>query len=171
MPNIDDILVNNLRDALQQAQRYIISGITSAALFLLLTSQAPELLRSKQPFDLPTLGEVAPGPAAIILMLAYLAFGLLANSVIGRIRTIEAEINDVRIVKAALTQFSVVTIENRVIRWGAVLLPPLLLLVGYLIEHSRSETPVNVFTIVGFAVIAGPYLVLAYRLRKPIKGA
>ena len=170
MPSKDDILVSNLRDALQQAQRYIVSGITSAALFLLLVSQAPGLLTSGRPFDLPTLGAVPPGSAAIVLVLVYLAFGLLANSAIGRIRTIGLKIDDPQLVAAALTQFSVITTENPIIRWGAALLPPLLFLVGYLDElHRATETHFNGSTIVGLAVVAGPYLVVAYHLRKPIR--
>jgi len=173
MANIDDILIGNLKDALQQAQRYLISGIVSAALLVVLSMDAPELIALEQKVDIPTVGKVAPGPAAIILWFAYIIFGFLANSTLGRIKKIALAITEVQMMDAALTYFSLITIDNVIMRVGTMLLAPVLIMIAYLVEQYRSANPIDVATafmiILGFVLVAVPYIPLAVKLRKPLK--
>lgn len=168
MANKDDILVHNLRDALRQAQQYILSGIVSALLALLVSIDAPNLVETGERVGVPFLGNLNPGPAAIILMFAYFVFGLLANSSISQIKKIIKIMNDESTADIALTYLSIVTIKSTFVRLGAILLPPLLLSAALAVKHfgggSSSHWPI-------YSVLLwmSPYLVLAYRLLKPIK--
>ena len=169
MANKDDILIHNLRDALQQAQRYILWGILCSLLALLLSIDAPQLTVSGGKVDLPHVGTINPGSAAMILMVAYFVLGLLANSAISQIRKIITMIDKEFIAHYTLTYLSVVTISNGFIRLGAILLPPVLLVATLVVEYVRGAdlTP---WSIVGILVFASPYIFLAYRLKKPIAG-
>lgn len=162
----NDILVSNLRDALQQAQRCIFAGILSAALFVLVDNEAPELLRSGDRVEIPYLGKVTSGLAAIALFAGYFVFGLLANSAIGRIRKIVAEIQSNEIATAALLQFSIVTVESTTIRAITVLLAPALMGACVFIERSRGATQSVAGLTLGIALLCSPYLFL---LCHPIK--
>ena len=169
MADKNDIWVGNLREALQQAQRYIFAGTLSMALFVLMDKDAPELLRSGDKVDVPLLGKVTPGIAAIVLFSAYFVFGLLANSAMRRIRTIASKIQDEDLLRPVLTHFSIVTVESKVIRILTALLAPALLAVGFFIEWSRGATPSWGAVIVGLPLLSSPYLFLLYELLKPIK--
>jgi hypothetical protein len=169
MADKNDIWVGNLQVALQQAQRYIFAGTLSMALFFLLDQDAPELLRSGDKVDIPHLGKVTPGIAAIVLFSAYFIFGLLANSAMRRIRKIASKIHDKEILDAVLAHFSIVTVESKFIRIIAALLAPALLAVGLFIEWSRGATPSPLAILVGLPLLSLPYLFLLYQLLKPIK--
>jgi hypothetical protein len=165
-----DILVDNLKGALQQTQRYIFAGALSAALFLLVDKDAPELIRSGDRADVPYLGKVPPGIAAIALYFAYIAFSLLAALAIRRIRKIVAEIRNKEIVGAVLTQFSVLTLESRPLRIMIVLIAPVLMLVSLFIELAGGARPSLGAIIIGVPLlIFSPYLFLLYQVVKPIK--
>jgi hypothetical protein len=165
----NDILVSNLRDALQQAQRYIFAGILSAGLFVVIDQEGPELLRSGERVDIPYLGKVTSGLAGIALFSAYFIFGLLANSAIGRIKKIVLKIHDDEVATAALTQFSIVTVESRTIRIITVLLAPALMGVCLLIERSRGATQSLAGLTLGVVLLCSPYLFLLCRVINPIK--
>jgi uncharacterized membrane protein len=169
MPDKNDILVKTLQDALQQAQKYIIAGILSAALFILVDNKAPELLRSGDRVDIPQLGKVPSGVAAIVLFSGYFVFCFLAISVIRRIRKIASQIDNKEIRSAALTQFSIVTVESRLLRIITVLIAPALLSASIFIERSRGATPSLLAIIVAFPLLFLPYLFLLYQVLTPIK--
>jgi hypothetical protein len=168
MPAIDDILVDNLKDALSQAQRLILWGVGSAALLLFLSVDAPDLIRQEESVSVPVVGAAAPMRAALIFWLAYFAFGISAYLAIGRIRKTISEIDDKRAVEAVLQRLTLVTVDSRLLRVGAALLAPLLILAGYLLEHGRSTVPVDLLTTLsGFVVVFLPYLAVAVLLWKP----
>ncbi len=172
MANDDEILVANLKDALQQTQRYVLYGILSAALLVLLSLDAPRLISVGQQAEVPIAGKVDPTAAAIIFTVGYLAFGILASLALARIRKIAAVITDARIVNAVLTHFCLPTIDNRAIRVAAALLAPVVLLTGYLLEKHRASAAIDALGLtLGLAALATPYVVLAYRLLKPPIGA
>ena len=169
MADKNDIWVDNLQDVLQQTQRYIFAGTLSMALFVLMDKEAPELLRSGEKIDVPHLGKVTPGIAAIVLFSAYFVFGLLANSAMRRIRTIASKIHDPEVLSAVLTHFSIVTVESKAIRIITALLAPALLTVGFFFESYRGANPSPLAIIVGLPLLSLPYLFLLYELLKPIK--
>src|SRR6266850_3189834 len=170
MPSADDILANNLGDALGQAQKFVFSGIVSAALLVLLSFDSPELISLKQKIKVERFGEVAPGMAAIILWLTYLISGFLANAAITRITDITSRINSDEMTKAMLTRFSIVTLESATLRVSAALLAPVLLLISYTVEQARGAIPPTVIiAALGILAISAPYVVLAFRLVKPLK--
>ncbi len=168
MPDPNEIRLDNLRETLRQIQRYIVLGIGSAIILLSVILQAPDLSKSSATLTLPFIGQVAPSMAAFTLIIAGFIFGAVSVSGVNRVVSIAREIGDESLVDAALTFPTVVTIQSKVLRVGASLMPPILLVLGYMIEHSRTETPFDPFALVGMAMISSPYLVLSYILRKPI---
>ena len=71
MEDVENILIDNLRECLRLAQRYIVLSIGSALLLLVLIRGVPELLESGAKFDVPMLGEVDPDWAAFIFMVGF----------------------------------------------------------------------------------------------------
>ena len=171
MPDPKDILVENLRDTVRQIQRYMVVGIGSAFLSIAIARRGPELWASGQNFYLPILCvEVDPGLAGITLIVAHVIFGSMAVSATSRVGRIAKEIGDKKLVNAALMYPSIATAQFSVLRIGSAMLPPLLILAGYLVEQVRGETTFEVAAFVGFLVISVPYFILAYRLRTPSFG-
>ena len=169
MPSSTDLLLKNLEDALNQAQRYVISGCASAALFVVLVNDAPRLLESGGTMEVPTLGPIDPRLAALVLMIAYIVFPLLAASALDHLKGLVADIKDQSLVEAALKRLSIATTTNSFLRRGAVLLPPVLLFSGYVVEQLRGATPVTVWAGVGYLMFSLPYLCLLKKLWIPVK--
>lgn len=169
MASTDDILVNNLSDALQQAQRYLLFGVTSAALLLVLTIENVVLHDSESKIQVPSIGAVNPELAVICFVVGYLAFGILANSACGRAFHVAQLIQDPKVAEAAMLRYSFATAESRMVRVGTALLPPFLILVGYLVEVYRSDASFRfsdrvAYQILGYLFLCAPYLTLAMRL-------
>ena len=172
MPTKDDILLRNLDDALQQAQRYLWLGVVSAALFVVLSMRAPGLIANNQEVEVPVVGKAAPGTAAVVFFLGFLAFPVLASLAIARIRRIASSISDRQIVDAALTRFSILTLDSTLLRVISALIAPLLILSGYGLEQLRGAERLDALkVVVGFPFISAPYLLLASGLVRPFVNA
>lgn len=172
----DDILVENLIDALQQVQRYLLLGATSAALLLILTIDSPALLAAKDRVDVPTLGKINPDTAAFVFMVGYVVFGILANAALTRVRNLRPMIQDPDLATAALLRFSFVTADSAFVRASASLVPPLLMVLGLFAELFRTGGRPFLgqdvaYLILGALVICAPYLLLAAAVFSPLSAS
>ena len=122
MADQQDILVKNLQNALDQAQRYLIAGILSTGLWILIDNT----LLEGEKADIPFIGKVAPELGVLILIFAIFFSACFAVSAMRRARKIISQISDKEVVNAALTHFTILTIESRTLRILAVLLPGLM---------------------------------------------
>jgi hypothetical protein len=166
MVDREEILVDNLQNALEQAQKYVIAGILSAGLCVLVDNDA--LMKTGEKVDVPFIGKVSSEIAFFILFVAFFFSGCFAVSATRRARKIISKISDKKIVNAALTYFSILTIENIILRVLAVLLAPGLIFGSLLIDQYRSEVRLSWHTIFfGALLYFLPYIFLLYQAITP----
>lgn len=169
MADREEILVKNIHNALDQAQRFVIVGIVSAGLSALISNNAPDLLKTGEKVEVPFFAKVSPGIAFLILFPAFIFSACFAYSAITRARKIIAEISDKEIANAALTHFSLFSMESVALRVLAVLLAPGIIFVALLVERSRMPEPMSIpVLLVGAAVYFLPYYFLLYQAIIPL---
>ena len=175
MASPEDILVANLRHALDRSQRYLTLGLGSSVFMLLLIVAAARAGDEPMPvIDLPSgLPDASPIIAASLMLSVYWVSGALSSYMVARAKRIEALLQTYpELHAAALTYPSIATIRVPGPRLLATLLPALLVLTGYGVESITQDTgslsePV---TYLGLALLVAPYLTLAFELRHPLGG-
>lgn len=171
MASLTDIHVGNLHDALQQAQRCLLLGATSAALLLVLTIEHPDLRDAASKVQVPSIGTVDPGVAIVCFAFGFLAFGVGANAALGRAFAAALAIHEQEpaLAEAALLRHCFATADSALVRVGAALFPPLLLLAGQAVARYRGGAAAvsggdTAALILGLLLFCMPYIVLALRL-------
>lgn len=166
MADIDAVLVDNLKEAFRQANRYLTLGLFSS-LFIFALSLDPSAFSSSGNVSLP--GGIPPLPvryARIALAVIYWAAPFLADFSLARAERIGSKLqqSNLELLKAAATYPSIITTRVHGPRWIAVLVPPLLIgIAGWM-------TGLFSFNGRGLLYLGGavfPYLALfGFRLRR-----
>lgn len=170
MASVDDILTDNIKDALSQAQWFLTAGIVSAVLFVLSSIWTlAASINKAEVFSVPIVGEFPRSWAVIVLLCSYVVCGCLANLAISRILRL-LPLVDVSIARALLTRFSLFTAHSRLIRLGGILLAPSIIFFSWSILALMDGVPQHIVFLIGplSYVLGLPYIRLARRLRQAI---
>ena len=170
MADVDAVRVDNFKESLRQANRYLALGLFSS-LFLFALCLDPAAFAGASTISLP--GGFPPLPvqyARIALALAYWVSPFLAGFSLARAERIGLELqqSNVDLLKAVISFPCIATTRVHGPRWAAALIPPLLVAV------AGSMNGFFAFSVTGillFFLSAAPYMVLfAFRLRRSIGG-
>lgn len=169
MASAEDVLAENLKEALKQAHRHIVFA-TSAALFLLLLVAGQWDAAATKQVRVPLIdADVEGGLARIVVSVAYFVSGCLANLAVWRARKIMWRLrNSPSLREAVLTYPSIPTITRTGFRITALLFPIMLFFAATLPFVSvlpRNSAQGLVFTVVLLSV---PYLALIALLWYPL---
>jgi hypothetical protein len=169
MAKAEDILAENLKEAIKRTQRHI-TFATSAALFLLLLVVHDWTKVAKKTIHVPIVGvETDRFMAEVIAALAYFISGLLAYLAISRARIIMGRLKSSPEIREAVLMYpSVPTIVRTDMRMAALLIPVLLFLastVPFLFLTKDDKWWGLLLIIVMFS---SPYIFLMRQLRYPL---
>jgi len=170
MADIDSVRLDNFKEALRQANRYLSLGLFSS-LFLLALSSDPGAFTGSGNVSLP--GGLPPLPvryAQIALTLVYWVSPLLADFSLGRAERIGIQLqqSNLELLKAAVTFPCIATTRVHGPRWITALVPPLLVSIGGWVNGFFSFSQQGIFL---FVLSVVPYLTLfAFRLRRSFGG-
>ena len=182
MTEIEKVLVDNLKEAIQQLQRYMVFGLGSS-LFLLVLSSSHQ--QSGAGVEIKVPGDFIPGPvplgmAAAIVVAAYWVAGMLATIAAARPKRIvwllrsnansyaEGPKHNEKLLEAVLTYPSIPTTKVHAPRIILSILPAILFIAAALQSGWRPNT-LWTSVLVGWLVL--PYLALALLLRRAIGGS
>jgi hypothetical protein len=162
-----DVLAENLKEALKQAHRHLVFA-TSAALFLLLLAAGeapPTGLKG-----IPILEvEVDPGLARIIAAVAYFVSGYLALFAVFRARRIMWRLREWPELREAVLMYpSIPTTILRLFRMAALLLPVLLFLAATVPSTFKMEAQDARGWLLAILLLSAPYVVLMRKLWYPL---
>jgi hypothetical protein len=161
-----ELYLSNLTETLRQSQRYIAIGFGASLFFALVVVAAPlEFKEVKAPIG-PVEVLVGKNTALALSVAVYWVAGLLATFFISRIASIISLLRDRDLVIAALMYPSVLTTKPHAGRFGACLLPPLLVVVG--MAGIFGKELLGFWRILGMLFLVLPYLQLGWDLRRPI---
>ena len=171
MADPKDILISNLKEALNQLQRYMVFGLGTSLFLLTLAGTEPGRLSGDSPgIKLP--GELLPVPVSLsvavsVVVSAYWVAGWLATIMVSRANHIVERLRDSpELLEAALTYPSIPTTRVHGPRIGLAILPALFVGIAVFIT-SRQDSSKKVFALI---MLALPYIVLAIQLRTAIGG-
>src|SRR2546425_2644221 len=181
MTEIEKVLVDNLKEALQQLQRYMVFGLGSS-LFLLVLSSSHQ--QSGAGVEIKVPGDFIPGPvplrmAAAIVVAAYWVAGVLAASAVFRPKRIvqllrsnansyaEGPKHNEKLVEAVLTYPSIPTTKRHAPR---LMLSILLAILFVAAAFQSGWRPNTLWTFVPELLLVLPYLALTLLLRTTIGG-
>ena len=169
----EDILVDNLKEALREAHKYIVLG-TGVALFLLILSiQDLRGTGTVSPVEIPIVKISAERSLTELISVAiYFISGYMAYLAVSRIERIKVRLHSwPEIRKAALTYPSIPTINITWARMGAAILPALLFSAALLVifiprlkDVKDSLLPIIFFVL----ALSSPYILLIQLLRYPL---
>jgi len=169
MADIDAVRVDNFKESLRQANRYLALGLFSS-LFLLALSFDPAAFGSG---SVPLPGGLPSVPvryALSMLALVYWVSPFLADFSLARAERIGLQLqqSNLELLKAALTFPCIATTRVHGPRWITALVPPILVSTAGWANGFFSFSQEAIFL---FALSVVPYLVLfAFRLRRAIGG-
>ncbi|NKQ35074.1 MAG: acetylxylan esterase [Chloroflexi bacterium] len=166
----EDILVENLRTALDRIQGYMVWGIGSALFLVLLVEATPRLVETGERVELPG-GFLGTNPqlAGAVVLTVYWVSGFMASYTLSRAeRIVEKLRSSPKILDAALTYPSIATTRIHAPRIGAALLPAVLFFIAYVIEGGGW--PESFYSLLGLFFLVVPYVTLAFQLRLSIGG-
>jgi len=176
--NAEDILVDNLRDVLRQAERQLAWALGTSITFLFLMVSDPKIGLIPINLLIPSMiNEVRPGFARLIALTTYWVLGTLATYSVERSQRIfQCLLAHPTLAKAMETFPSLVTAPHPGWRYMPAILPPILVLGGEIIWIVQAwdslETPPIAF--LGLFMMALPYVALVWELHvfsKAIKGS
>jgi|SRR5215813_5725140 len=166
MVDLDAILVDNFKEALRQANRYLTLGLFSSLFFLAL-SLDPGAFSGSGNISLPGgLPSLPVRYARIALILVYWVSPVLTDFSLTRANRIGIQLqqSNPALLKAAATFPSIATTRVHGTRWVTTLVPPLLVgITGWM--NGAFSFSWRGMCLFGLAVL--PYLTLfAFRLRR-----
>jgi len=165
--DVTDILIENLREALRQVQRFLVLGVvTSLSLMLLQVSTAPA-----QPIQVPgPVVPVDPSTAKVILGAVYVATGFMAWASIDLATSTARAIKNDQLRDAALTFPSFTTSPDPGIRNLTCLVPPFFFMIAVVVWVVNQWGEEDLVQEVIFVVMLGvlPYVVLFSRTKELI---
>lgn len=168
MADIEAVLVDNFKESLRQANRYLAFGLFSS-LFLFSLSVDPDAFSGSGNVSL--LGGLPPLPvkyAQIVLALVYWVSPFLADFSLARAERIGIQLqhSNVELLKATITFPCIATTRVHGPRWIIALVPPILASTAGWANGFFSFSQKGVLI---FALSVAPYLTLfAFRLRRSI---
>jgi hypothetical protein len=172
MLNTDQLLKENLIEALKQIHQYVVLGLgTSVSAFALALKTAP--VGAQLSVTVPgTFVAVDPQSArAVLLALCFLAGAMAYYSADAANRIAQRLETSPELLQAACTYPSFATSRFQGVRYVAALLP-LLFSVGALLISALHESPHQWSTLwIGLIFIGSAYLSLAIEIRNPIGAA
>jgi len=164
----DDILLDNIKEALALYQRSLVWATTAALSGGLITLR----LRDKNPPAISILFGTLSAPVAWFLaQVVYVVFGALAFGALERYRRSLEELNPSPEIFDAIQLFpSLATLQGRFFRLGSVLLPLLVTYISWIVEMvSEGSQPLDVYTVIGGLFVATilltPYAAILLLLR------
>ena len=167
MAERDDVLLENLREALRQVQRYTVWGIGSAlSYFALATTDL-----GSTSVDVPVPGSFGSFVSvntefAKVLALAifWVAGAMAVYTHEGAIRISRALQCNPDLLRAALTFPSIATEIYGLVRVSAALIPAGLVLTGLVLDAGLRAYIGSTALLMGTAVLLSPYIVFAIEL-------
>jgi hypothetical protein len=166
MADIDAVRVDNFKEALRQANRYLAWGLFSSGLLFALNLD-PTAFAGKAMVSLPLgLPALPIGHAQIALTLVYWASPFLADFSLARAERIAAQLqkSNQELLKAAVTFPCIPTMRVHGARYVATLFPPLLVAVAGWKNGVFALSPKGIALLF---ISTAPYLLLlALRLRR-----
>jgi hypothetical protein len=127
--SIEQIKVENLREALRLLQRCIVTALATSLSLLLLETAAPS--GPPQTIQFPGLFVgLNSGVAQLIFFAAYIVASLVAYSTIAHAKSIARSIADHETRIAALTYPTITTMTDRSLTGFSIALPPILFLIA-----------------------------------------
>src|SRR5262245_27324239 len=164
--NAQDILVEHLREALRQLQRYLAAGLATA-LSLVLLALAPA--GPKAPIAVPVIA-IAAEPYLVknLLLAVYIGAGFLCYSAVLDARKIATRITDKEIRAAAASFPTVATSADRGLRLTGTLSPALVFALFLAIDlyYAEARTLDKYLPLVLFGVM--PYAGAVYEVSQPL---
>jgi hypothetical protein len=161
-----ELYLSNLTETLRQSQRYMAIGFGASLFFALVVFAAPlELKEVRAPIG-PVEVLVSQNTALVLSVAVYWVAGILATFFISRIASIILLLRDPDLVIAALMYPSILTTKPAAGRFGACLLPPLLVVIG-MMQIFGKELLGSWWTL-GMLCLVLPYVQLGWDLRRPI---
>ncbi len=164
----DEILLDNIKEALALYQRSLVWATTAALSGGLITLR----LRDKDPEPIPILVGTLSAPIAWFLaQVIYVVFGALAFGALERYRRSLEELNPTREIFRAIQLFpSLATLQGRFFRLGSVLLPLGATYASWIVEMIREgPQPFNADLVFGgifvAAILLAPYAAILSLLR------
>ncbi|PKB83198.1 MAG: hypothetical protein BZY88_02575 [SAR202 cluster bacterium Io17-Chloro-G9] len=170
---VDDLLLDNLKEALQTIQRYMLIGLASAGGILTLAASSPK--------EVSITGLPAPVPWIVAISIfsgAYWAVGFLSYLTVKRVNEIVKQfgsredrseaVERAQVLLAALTYPSMLTFRASLPRVGMSVIPPILAVAGFAIAFEKEL--LDILPILGMLLLAIPYVFLAWELQDPIGG-
>ena len=167
----DDILLDNIKEALALYQRSLVWATTAALSGLLIAIR----LREPTPEPVPVLSGTLSAPVAwAIAQALYVVFGALAFSAIRRYLSALTALNPSEDILQAIRLYpSLATLPGRFFPLGSVLVPPAATAASWTIEllreHSRSPPSDRSWWVGMFftaLVLLAPYLGIGATLRE-----
>jgi hypothetical protein len=171
MPSAEDILVDNLREALKDAHRQIVFGTGAALFFLLLVIQDVWGGGQGGAIVLPLVGVQADRSfAEIIAAVAYFIAGYLAYLAVSRVLRIKARLQSAPQLREAVLMYpSIPTLILTGARIGALLLPVVIFVGGFVPILVRMGWTDETYGLAWVAVmLSAPYILLVRELRYPL---
>jgi len=161
-----DILVEHLREALRQLQRYIAAGLATA-LSLVLLALAPAA--PKAPITVPVIS-IAADPYLVknLLLAAYIGTGFLCYSTVLDARKIAARITDKNIRAAAASFPTVARSADRGLRLSGTLSPAAIFTIFLAVDlyYAEARTFEKHLGLRLFGVM--PHVGVAYEVSNPL---
>jgi cellobiose-specific phosphotransferase system component IIC len=170
MKDVEEILVDNLKEVLSSAQKYLLAGM-AAALFILLLVIEGKFNKAKEDIvEIPALGISAPtSSAAFVALGIYFFSGIIVCSLDKSCRRIEAQLQQsksVGLLDAVLTYPSIIRTSKLIGVGGAFLTFGL----GASALSATWLAGRGIITSLLTAVLfSSPYLVLGVRLARQHK--
>ncbi len=161
------ILVEHLREALRQLQRYLATGLATS-LSLVLLGLAPAA-GQQAPITVPLVYMAAERSVLkILLIAAFIGSGFLCYSTVLDARKIAVRITDKAIRSAAASFPTVASSSDRSLRLVGTILPALIFVIFVVIDYYHAETRSvqNYLTLVLFGV--APYCGVVYEVSQPL---
>jgi hypothetical protein len=169
MADPQDILVSNLKDALNQLQRHMVFGLGSS-LFLVTLAATGSGGAAR---DVRVPGEFIPVPiplsaAVSVVVAAFWIAGLLATITVSRANAIVDLLRaSPAVLGAALTYPSIPTTKVHGPRIGLAILPAVFVVIAAILMSFEFDSAKNVFVM---TLLLLPNIVLTVQLRTAIGG-
>src|SRR4030095_5676551 len=161
-----EILVENLREALRHLQRYLAVGFATSLSLVLLALAPPE---QNAPITVPVISiAAAPFLVKTLLVATYIGSGFLCYSTILDARKISIRISDKFVRSLAVSFPTVATSADRGLRLMGTILPSLIFILFLIIDLYYAETrPFQKYLMLKiFGVM--PYVGVTYEANQPL---
>ena len=167
----EEILADNLKEALKEAQKRIVFGTGAALFLLLLVVQDWWREDGVKTIDVPIVGVSADRTlAGILAAVAYFISGYLASLAVGRAQRIIRRLDTLPQLREAVLMYpSIPTIITTVKRIAALFLPILIFIASsVLVLFMARDKDIGWALLVITFLLSSPYILLIQQLRYPL---